>query len=787
MRIAQRYFGALAGLATTGFVAFALVEGIAGYRETVAQISALQQAECRISAARIASFLEVIETQIREVASLPWSSSLLSRADQQEEFHRLLKLNPAILELRSLDADGRETLYVSRVNPDRITGLPGAPAAAASPLRKAALNYSEAYFADGSEPYVSLSVNAEGHAETIRAELNLQFVADVVISIEASQVGTPYIVDRAGHLIAHPNASLVHRKVDLSHLPQLQRTQSVIGESEHPTTTTLPQGSTNAREVLVSSVYLASPGWVMLLEQPISEVMAPVRANLYRILTVLAALLVIGFLASILLARRLTRPIIALRSGAARLGKGELETRVQGGSNDEIDALAGEFNRMATNLQESYADLELKVDVRTRALGEASAKVRRQADELAELNQELNERLDELGVKKEEADRASIAKTRFLAAASHDLRQPMHAISLLVGVLADRLNDSEVRDLVAKVQSSVKAMEDLFGELLDISRLDAGAVKPALDSFPVNGLLEVLELKYAPLAEEKRVQLHVRPSSCVIRSDARLLERIIGNLISNAIRYADGGRVVVGCRRHADAITILVLDNGIGIPLDKMSDIFEEFVQLANPERDRSKGLGLGLSIVKRTAALLGHPLIATSRVGGGSVFGIRVPRDRTHAVRMAVHATPQAPGALRGAFIVIIDDDRESRYAMEVLFSQCGCHVLAAASASEAEAMLKKHLRTPDLIVTDYRLRDGRSGLQAVRDLRAAAEWPVPGIIVTGDVGVTDAAIESMMSLGLLHKPARSEQLRNVAEMLIRSSPAAGVQPANPEELDLR
>jgi CheY-like chemotaxis protein/two-component sensor histidine kinase len=402
-------------------------------------------------------------------------------------------------------------------------------------------------------------------------------------------------------------------------------------------------------------------------------------------------------------------------------------------------------------------------------LAEASGKVKLQAAELEKLNAELTARLGELGVKKEEAEQANAAKTRFLAAASHDLRQPMHAISLLIGILGERMRDPEVRPLVDKVQMSVHAMENLFSSLLDISKLDAGAVRPEIGEFDVGGVLRLAELNCAPQARERGIELTVMPSTAVVRSDPLLLERIVTNLLANAIRYTEHGRVLAGCRRGKGTLRVLVIDTGIGIHAAHIDDIFEEFFQIANPERDRSKGLGLGLSIVKRSAALLGHPLIVRSEPGKGSVFGVELPlveRART-ALPPAVQPS-EVPAGLQNAFLLVIDDDRESRFAMETLCLQWGCHVVSAESAAEALEKLEHHLRSPDLIVCDYRLRDGQTGWSAVEAVRAQAEEAIPAIIVTGDLASVDSAQLQAGGAALLHKPVNALRLKATAATLL-------------------
>jgi signal transduction histidine kinase/CheY-like chemotaxis protein len=427
---------------------------------------------------------------------------------------------------------------------------------------------------------------------------------------------------------------------------------------------------------------------------------------------------------------------------------------------------------MASRLQESYAGLDAKIHERTRELTEANDKVREQAMTLEKLNEALGDRVVALDVKREEADRANAAKTRFLAAASHDLRQPLHSVGLLVGILRERMPTVELSTLVDKVQLSVQAMESLFKSLLDISKLDAGAVVPNVSEFDIGSLLRAIENSYAPQAEEKGLVLDVVASSAFVRSDPVLLERIIGNLVSNAIRYTYHGRVLVGCRRHSDALRIMVIDTGVGIAAVHLDDIFDEFFQVGNPERDRSKGLGLGLSIVKRTAELLGHTLTVRSQPGKGSIFAVEVEHvQRAYEPLPRGFSDATEGTSLEGAFVALIDDDQENRYATEALCRQWNCHVVSGTSAAEILARLADHLRPPDLIVTDYQLRDHETGLDVIARIREHAEQTIPALIVSGAASAADLELVSKSGFELLQKPVNPAQLRRAMQRLLAAT----------------
>ena len=379
----------------------------------------------------------------------------------------------------------------------------------------------------------------------------------------------------------------------------------------------------------------------------------------------------------------------------------------------------------------------------------------------------------ELRERRDAAERANLAKSRFLAAASHDLRQPMHALGLFLQALRQgRLGDPE-RRLVESIGESFDAMDALFNALLDISRLDAGVVEPHPLTFPVARVLDRMRNEYAPQAARKGLALSVRACSAYVRSDPVLLEEVVGNLVSNAIRYTPSGRVVLGCRRAGgSALRIEVWDTGRGIPADKLREVFREFIQLENPERDREKGLGLGLAIVERLSELLGHPVDVRSTPGRGSVFRVRVPLGRAEEA-MPVEVEPLGHQPLHGRFAVIVDDDRAVLEAMRVMLTGWGMEVAAADSGAMILGKLRTAERCPDLILCDYRLRDGESGIDVIRDVREEFNADIPAALVTGDTGPERLKEATASGLPLLHKPVKASRMRALVGLLLREASA--------------
>jgi signal transduction histidine kinase/CheY-like chemotaxis protein len=371
----------------------------------------------------------------------------------------------------------------------------------------------------------------------------------------------------------------------------------------------------------------------------------------------------------------------------------------------------------------------------------------------------------ELRVQKDAAEQASQAKTRFLAAASHDLRQPVHALSLFVGVLRGYALDEAPRRVVDRIEDSVNAMDGLFGALLNISRLDAGVVTPEWQVFAIQPLLEALERDYSAEAAAKGLRLRICPCARFVRSDPVLLERILRNLVSNAVNYTDSGGVLIGCR-PGPGVRIQVWDTGRGIPAPQVQQVFEEFYQIDNPERDRSKGLGLGLAIVRRLVDLLGHRLEIVSVVGRGSRFSIEVPAAQPAA---AAPAAPICLGAPKG-LILVIDDEAMIQEGMRNLLQGWGHSVLCAGSGDDMLALLARNPALPDVIICDYRLRGEETGIAVIDRLRARFRSDIPAMLITGDTAPDRLEEVSRSGFLLLHKPVAHGRLRAAIGNLMRA-----------------
>jgi len=381
-------------------------------------------------------------------------------------------------------------------------------------------------------------------------------------------------------------------------------------------------------------------------------------------------------------------------------------------------------------------------------------------------NAALVERLHE---QMELTAQASREKSQFLASASHDLRQPLHALSFFGATLERRMAGSVDQPLIYNMMRSIEALDKSFGAILDISKLDAGAVEPRVQSFPIRDLFRRLQMSFAGQAEEAGLQLRFRPGAKVVTSDPQLLERILGNLVQNALRYSrPGAGVLVAARRRRGGVSVEVWDSGIGISEAELPKIFAEFYQVANPERDRSKGLGMGLAIVKRLSELLGHELTVRSRPGAGSVFRVWVSRVQAPQIDEFTVGAETLPGALDDTRAVLLLDDEEAvRTSVGELLVEWGYEVIGVATTADALAAAEARAGSIDLIVSDLRLRDGEDGLRAIEQIRQACGFAVPAVVVTGDTAPDQVLRVHESGHIVLYKPVQPKELLTVLKKL--------------------
>lgn len=401
--------------------------------------------------------------------------------------------------------------------------------------------------------------------------------------------------------------------------------------------------------------------------------------------------------------------------------------------------------------------------------------VNRNLADSIQLRFENLELLENLERQKNIAEKANTDKSRFLAATSHDLRQPLHAMDLYLGALDNLLEDAEHKELMKKSRYSSSVLKELLEALMDISRLDAGSIVVNHDLINVQDLINSLYDEYQPQAIQQRIEMRTNARSLLISTDKLLLGRMLRNLLSNAFAHSHASKILLSARKVADTVRIEIRDNGCGIPASEHEQVFSEFYQLENPERDRSKGLGLGLAIVKRLSILLAHDLQLFSEAGKGSCFRIVLPLAQSIAKSSpAIGVEPRED--ISGLFVLIIEDELTVREATTTLLKQWECELLSGDSMSaitqELDALAYP---APDLIISDYRLRDRQSGLEAIQALRNRFDDQIPAIIITGDTDSAIAVKARKQHCSIIVKPVAPAELRRAianSQLLRTGSP---------------
>jgi two-component system, sensor histidine kinase len=367
----------------------------------------------------------------------------------------------------------------------------------------------------------------------------------------------------------------------------------------------------------------------------------------------------------------------------------------------------------------------------------------------------------ELRDQRDAAQRANVAKSKFLAAASHDLRQPLHALTLLATALRDSAIDSRARSIANDMSGAIGSLDKMFGALLDISKLDAGVLHPVAMHFDAGALLRRMNDEFALLAQAKGLNLLCQASEMAVHADPILLERIVRNYVANAVRYTHAGTIRISCQSTHRGVRIEVADTGIGISPAEQAQIFDEFYQVNNPERDRSKGLGLGLAIVRRIAELLDLDYGVESVVTQGTTFYVLVPHgDLARSMPTdPIHSASRQK--LSGLRVLVIDDDLAVRDSMRTLLTAWDCEVAIASDAEQALVVARAAFAVPDVMVVDYRLRDERTGVEAIAQVRAAFKVEIPALIVSGDTAPERLREVAASGHTLIHKPAQPAALR--------------------------
>lgn len=383
------------------------------------------------------------------------------------------------------------------------------------------------------------------------------------------------------------------------------------------------------------------------------------------------------------------------------------------------------------------------------------------ATESLALRFKQTELLEELRLQKEAAEAANLSKSKFLAAASHDLRQPLHSIGLFTAALGNRSSGTAERALIENIDTAVLSLDRLLDSLLDISKLDAGVVSPQLEHIDLDSVFRGMASEYEPQASAKNLAWRMSESHEVVYSDRSLLNTVLRNLISNAIRYTESGSVAIHCQPEGNGVVLKVIDTGLGIPTARQKDVFQEFFQLSNPSRDSAKGVGLGLAIVERLARLLDIEITLTSAPGVGTEFALRVPAGDPRHVHASNSHPPVIPHDGRGALIMVIDNNPDVLRGMKALLKSWSYRVLCVPDESKALRAIALSRLTPSVVLADYQLEDGMTGVEVLNSLSAQLEVPFDAIVLTGDTSQKCILDAHKHRYKILHKPVAPAKLR--------------------------
>ena len=710
------------------------------WRGSLASVTQAQRAHAGHAAAEIGGFVARAQQALQPIVDkFGWPDASTVGGDRAAatleavlriEMAALLRQRPEIGALRWIAEDGRERVALRRVGlEDADRGYDWRNDALWQQARAAGVAVGEVQLRSGSEPHVSVAAAA---GAVLVAELNLTFVRDVVARVSPA-AGVAYVVDRHGGLIAHPQMNLVLARADVARLPQVRAALEPLstparGEAAR---------DLNGQAVLASSATVPGLDWRVLVEEPRAQALAPVVEALRQSLGLVALGLAAAVLAGLALARRIVRPILRIESKARDLADGRFDSPIEPAGGAELQSLAVQFNRMAARLQGTLAEQERRIAERTR--------------ELAESNE---------------------AKTRFIDVASHDLRQPVHAIGLLAELLGEAAVNGKAGRIAARIADATQDLSRLVDALLDLSQLDRGTVHIEPRPIALRPLVSRVVARNAPEAEAKGLALAAVPTSAWVHSDPLQLERILGNLLSNAVRYTAEGRVLVGCRRRRGdeasggmpRIELIVADTGRGIESQDLPLVMREFWRAGRGARG-GDGLGLGLAIVERLAHLLGHRFWLSSEPGRGTLAHLLLPRvlPQQGPADHAPHGDPFAGSSLAGREVLVVDDDALTREALGDLMARWGCRVRTAATAASAI----EQAAGVQIVLCDLDLRDVVDGVDLVQQLRAAHGPMLRCAFVSGAASPELLARARATGLLLATKPVAPARMRSLLEHL--------------------
>jgi signal transduction histidine kinase len=608
-RLIWKYTAVVVTLVAAAIVSVGLTELYFSFQDSKRALTRVERDKASSAATSIEQQMQEIVRELEAAAQPTVAKGKAGLAERNQDLKGLLLRDKLISKLSYLDPAGKERVRTSPLEIDRIdSGIDFSRNAKFTRARAERPYFGRVYFARGSQPHMTVSVAEPGGRGVVVAEIDLSFVRQVIERARIGTTGYAYAVDARGELITHPNINLVLRHTNFASLPQVRAALRAPAQGAAEAATN--GRDQNGTEVLSAVQTIDSLGWHVFVEQPLSEAFAPIKAALWRTALLLVAFLLLAIATGVLLARRLVRPIESIQTAAAKIGSGALDQRIQIASHDELGVLAEEFNRMAAQLQESYAGLEHKVEERTRELATALAE------------------LDEKG---RELEAASRHKSEFLANMSHELRTPLNAILGFSQALRQRLfgdlNEKQ-ESYVDDILSSGNHLLSLINDVLDLSKVEAGEVELDVAPFSLRESLErgVVMVRERALQDGVQVSLAATSEIDLVTGDVRRIRQVIFNLLSNAVKFTPAGGIVdVRATQVNGEVRVSVADTGPGIAAEDRERIFEEFQQ-ADAGIDKREGTGLGLALSKRLVELHGGRIWVDSERGHGSTFVFTLP-----------------------------------------------------------------------------------------------------------------------------------------------------------------
>jgi signal transduction histidine kinase len=611
-RLIWKYTAVVVTLVAAAVVSVGLTELYFSYQDSKRALTRVERDKASSAATSIEQQMQEILRELEAVAQPTAGNGRAGLAERNQDFHRLFGREKLVNQLSYLDATGKERVRTSPLEIDRFdSGIDLSQSAKFVRARAQKRYFGRVYFQRGSQPHMTISVAELGGPGVVVAEIDLSFVRQVIDRARIGTAGYAYAVDSRGELITHPNIDLVLRRTNLASLPQVR---AALGAPANASADAVTIGrDQDGTAVLSAHQAIESLGWRVFVEEPLSEAFAPIEAAIWRTALLLVAFLLLAVATGILLARRLVRPIESIQAAATKIGSGALDQRIEIASNDELGALAEEFNRMAARLQESYASLEQKVQERTRELATA---------------------LGELDEKSRELETASLHKSEFLANMSHELRTPLNAILGFSQVLRERLYgelNEQQQGYVDDILSSGNHLLSLINDVLDLSKVEAGQVELEVAPFSLRESLErgVVMVRERAMKDGVQVTLAANPEVDLVAGDERRIRQVIFNLLSNAVKFTPaGGSVDVRATQVNGEVRVSVADTGPGIATEDLERIFEEFQQ-TEAGLEQREGTGLGLALSRRLVELHGGRIWVDSELGRGSTFAFTLPTRR--------------------------------------------------------------------------------------------------------------------------------------------------------------